>query len=149
MRKKAEEWKRLECGKQWCPGDVLREEFLEPLGVTAYRLAKEVGVTQIQVSMILRGKRGISAEMAVRLGRYFGVPARFWMDLQSEWELERTEPEIKGVERCAKLQGMRVEVGEVKVGCKGKVLVGIKPVRGLGMRKKSSARTNSTSRSKK
>jgi addiction module HigA family antidote len=70
------------------PGDILREEFLEPLGLTAYQLAKAIGVEQTRVSEILHGKRGISADTALRLSRFFGTSAELWMGLQSQYELE-------------------------------------------------------------
>ena len=72
------------------PGDLLREE-LETLGKTAYWLAKNLGVPQMAVSEILRGKRGISAAMALRLGRFFGNSAEFWLNLQAFHDLREEE----------------------------------------------------------
>lgn len=69
------------------PGEILREEFLGPLGITAYRLAKDIHVPATRVSDILNGRRGISAETALRLSRYFGNSAQFWLNLQSHYEL--------------------------------------------------------------
>jgi antitoxin HigA-1 len=73
------------------PGEILREEFLEPLGMTAYQLAKGIGVEQTRISEILHGKRGISADTALRLARYFGTSAQMWMNVQSRYELEEAE----------------------------------------------------------
>ncbi len=76
------------------PGEMLREEWLVPLGITPYRLAKETGMTPTRVSQILAGKRGISAETALRLSRYLGCSPEFWMNLQSRYELRRMRREL-------------------------------------------------------
>jgi antitoxin HigA-1 len=70
------------------PGEVLREDFLIPLGITAYRLAKELGMTESAVGEILRGKRGITAATALRLSRFFGTSAELWVNLQTAYELD-------------------------------------------------------------
>jgi antitoxin HigA-1 len=70
------------------PGEVLKADFMEPLGITAYRLAKDIGVTPIRISEIIRGKRGITADTAVRLAAYFGTDAQSWMNLQTHFDLE-------------------------------------------------------------
>jgi antitoxin HigA-1 len=67
------------------PGEVLRTEFMEPMRITAYRLAKDLDFSGIYD--VLRCKRAISAETALRLGKYFGLPAQFWMNLQAEHDL--------------------------------------------------------------
>jgi addiction module HigA family antidote len=69
------------------PGEILRTEFMEPLELTAYRLAKDLRVPQPRVSDIIRGKRAISADTAIRLGTYFGLPAQFWLNLQNDYDL--------------------------------------------------------------
>lgn len=69
------------------PGEILLTEFMEPLGLTAYRLAKELHVPQPRIHAVLHGKRGISADTAVRLGIYFKLPAQFWLNLQNEYDL--------------------------------------------------------------
>lgn len=69
----------------------MREEFLEPLGVSPYRLAKDIGVTPTRVHEILSGKRAITADTALRLGRYFGMTAAFWMNLQARHDLEMAQ----------------------------------------------------------
>jgi addiction module HigA family antidote len=77
------------------PGELLREEFLEPLGMTAYQLAKGIGVEQTRISEILHGKRGISADTALRLARFFGTSAELWMNLQSRYELKEAEEQLR------------------------------------------------------
>jgi len=69
------------------PGEILLTEFMEPLGLTAYRLAKDLRVPQPRIYSVLRGKRAISADTAVRLGIYFNLPAQFWLNLQNEYDL--------------------------------------------------------------
>jgi len=69
------------------PGDILLTEFMEPLGLTSYRLAKELGVPLPRVHDIVRGKRSISADTALRFGIYFGLPAQFWLNLQNDYDL--------------------------------------------------------------
>ena len=70
------------------PGEVLREEFLEPLGITAYRLSKETGMPQMRISLILREQRAISADTALRFAAFFGTSAKFWLGLQEDYDLE-------------------------------------------------------------
>jgi len=69
------------------PGEILQEEFLVPMGLTAYRVAKDLNVPQPRIGDILRGKRSISADTALRLGIYFGLPAQFWLNLQNQYDL--------------------------------------------------------------
>ena len=69
------------------PGEILLEEFLKPLGVSQYRLAKEIGVPQRRIGEIVAGKRAITADTAARLGVYFGMEAEFWLNLQSHHDL--------------------------------------------------------------
>lgn len=70
------------------PGEILKEEFLEPLGITAYRLSKETFIPQTRVSEILKGSRRITADTALRLSKYFGTSAKFWLGLQDDFDLE-------------------------------------------------------------
>jgi antitoxin HigA-1 len=70
------------------PGEILQEEFLEPLNITAYRLAKETGVPQTRISQILMKKRGISADTAIRFSKFFGTTPQFWLGLQNDYDLE-------------------------------------------------------------
>jgi addiction module HigA family antidote len=71
------------------PGEILSTEFLEPLGITAYRLAAETGMPRSRVSGILNGKRSITAETALTLGLYFGISPEFWLNLQIHYDLEK------------------------------------------------------------
>ena len=70
------------------PGEVLKEEFLEPFGITAYRLAKDTFIPQTRISEILKGKRRITADSALRFAKYFGTSAKFWLGLQDDYDLE-------------------------------------------------------------
>jgi addiction module HigA family antidote len=70
------------------PGEILREEFLLPMGVSQYRLAKEIGVSARRINEIVHGKRAISADTALRLSRYFGMSERFWINLQGRYDIE-------------------------------------------------------------
>ena len=70
------------------PGEVLREEFLTPLGISQYRLAKDIHVPARRINEIVLEKRGISADTALRLGRYFGMTPQFWINLQARYDLE-------------------------------------------------------------
>lgn len=71
------------------PGEILQIEFLEPLNITPYRLSKDIGVTQTRISEILQRKRSITADTALRLSRYFGNSAQFWLNLQTKYDLRQ------------------------------------------------------------
>ena len=77
------------------PGEILRSEFMEPMGITQYRLAKDLSVQPLRISEIVRGKRGITADTALRLGRYFGLSATYWMNLQAHYEIEVAEDRLQ------------------------------------------------------
>ena len=70
------------------PGEVLQEEFLIPMNISAYRLAKDIGIPQTRVSEIIKGNRRISADTAIRLSNYFGNSAKFWLGLQNDYDIE-------------------------------------------------------------
>ena len=70
------------------PGDVLREDFMKPLGLSAYAVAKAIGATPIAISQICRRRRSVSAEMALKLGRLFNVSPELWMGIQADYDLE-------------------------------------------------------------
>ena len=70
------------------PGEVLSEEFLIPFGISAYKLAKDISIPQTRVSEILKGNRRITADTALRLGKYFGNSAKFWLGMQDDFDLE-------------------------------------------------------------
>jgi addiction module HigA family antidote len=78
------------------PGEILLTEFMEPMGLTSYRVAKELGVPLPRVYDIVKGKRAISADTALRLGAFFGLPAQFWMNLQNGYDLRTAEVEGLG-----------------------------------------------------
>ncbi len=73
------------------PGEVLKGEFMDPLGLSVNALSKATGAPRTRLNDIVLGRRGITADTAMRLARYFGVGARFWMNLQSHYELETAE----------------------------------------------------------
>jgi addiction module HigA family antidote len=77
------------------PGEVLVKEFLEPLGISQYRLAKDIGVTPRRINEIVHGRRAISADTALRLSQYFGMEAQFWMNLQSRYDMEVTRDQLQ------------------------------------------------------
>ena len=91
------------------PGEILMEEFLEPLGLSQYRLAKDISVPPRRINEIVHGKRAISADTALRLARYFATSDRFWLNLQSRYDLEsekdrlgkRLETEVQVLKRAS------------------------------------------------
>ena len=76
------------------PGTILNEEFLLPMDITQYHLAKSIGVDARRIQLIVRGERAITAETALLLSRFFGNSAEFWMGLQSQYDLEMTEDRL-------------------------------------------------------
>ncbi len=83
-------------GAAWAihPGEILKLEFLEPMAISNYALAKGLGVTPQRVSDIVLGNNGISAEMALRLGKFFGTSSEFWMNLQAAYELNTAQKQL-------------------------------------------------------
>ncbi len=79
------------------PGEVLREEFLIPLNISAYRLSFDIKIPQTRISEIIRGRRRITADTALRLSNYFGNSARFWLGLQDDFDLEEAMA-VKGAD---------------------------------------------------
>jgi addiction module HigA family antidote len=76
------------------PGEVLLEDFMKPLGISQYRLAKDIGVSPIRISQIIRGERSITVDTAMRLGRYFGTSAAVWLRLQVRYDLESAQARL-------------------------------------------------------
>lgn len=76
------------------PGEILREEFLDPMGISQYRLAKDINVDPRRINAIIQGKRAITADTALRLARYFGTSERFWLNLQAQYDLEVERDEL-------------------------------------------------------
>lgn len=79
------------------PGEVLREDFLVPLGLSEYRLAKDIGVPPRRINEIVKGKRAITADTALRLARYFQWPAEVWLNLQSHYDRQITETDMRAI----------------------------------------------------
>ncbi len=88
------------------PGEILRTEFMEPMGVSGYELAKALNFPGIYE--VVRGDRSISAETAIRLGKYFGLPAQFWLNLQNDYDLRMAEG--SGVGKAIKLRKVDAHV---------------------------------------
>lgn len=94
------------------PGEVLLEDFMKPLGLTQYRVAKDIGVSPLRISQIVRGQRAISADTALRLARYFGTSPAVWLRLQARYDLEvaeelmaeRIQREVRVLQRDRELQ---------------------------------------------
>ncbi len=94
------------------PGEVLLEDFMKPLGLTQYRVAKDIGVLPLRISQIVHGTRAITADTALRLARYFGTSPTVWLRLQARYDLEvaeskmagRIEREVKVLQRDGELQ---------------------------------------------
>lgn len=84
------------------PGEILLEDFLKPLGISRYRLAKSIGVPQRRVDEICAGNRAVTVDTALRLACFFGTDAQSWLNLQTEYELERAEAVAKRIKREVK-----------------------------------------------
>lgn len=86
------------------PGEILLEEFLNPLAISPYRLSKDIGVPQTRISQILKGNRRISADTAIRLAAYFGNSAKFWLGLQDDFDIENEMADKKEeIDRIVKI----------------------------------------------
>ena len=77
------------------PGEILFEEFLKPLSISQYKLAKDIGIPQTRVSQIIKGNRRITADTALRISQYFGNSAKFWLGLQDDFDLEEEKSAIE------------------------------------------------------
>lgn len=76
------------------PGEILLEEFLRPMGISQYRLAKSISVSPRRINELVHGNRAVTADTALRLSRFFGTSERFWMNLQTRYELEREKDRL-------------------------------------------------------
>ena len=76
------------------PGEILLEEFLKPMGISQYRLAKDISVPARRINEIVHGKRAISADTALRLSRYFGMSEKFWLNLQTQYDIDVQKDKI-------------------------------------------------------
>ncbi|AFL80728.1 addiction module antidote protein, HigA family [Aequorivita sublithincola DSM 14238] len=87
------------------PGEILNLEFLEPLEISAYRLSKDLNIPQTRISEIIKGNRRITADTALRLSKYFGNSAKFWLGIQVDFDIEQEkenkEKEFNEIKRCA------------------------------------------------
>jgi addiction module HigA family antidote len=88
------------------PGEILQEEFLLPLEITAYKLSKDIGIPQTRVSAIIKGNRRITADTALRLSKYFGNSAKFWLGLQDDFDIEEErnekKAELNAIKQCTR-----------------------------------------------
>ena len=88
------------------PGEILQEEFLLPLEITAYKLSKDIGIPQTRVSAIIKENRRITADTALRLSKYFGNSAKFWLGLQDDFDIEEErnekKAELNAIKRCTR-----------------------------------------------
>jgi addiction module HigA family antidote len=92
------------------PGEILMGEFLEPMGISQYRLAKDISVPPRRINEIVHGKRSITADTALRLGRFFGMSAQFWLNLQTRYDLEVTE-DLLEYRLDAEVHALQVQTG--------------------------------------
>lgn len=87
------------------PGEILAEEFLKPMGISQYRLAQDIGVPPRRINEIIKGQRTITADTALRLGRYFRMAPQFWLNLQTHYDLEREQERLgQRLEREVKMR---------------------------------------------
>ncbi|MFO7730637.1 MAG: HigA family addiction module antitoxin [Spirochaetia bacterium] len=88
------------------PGEILKEEFLNPFGISAYKLSKEIKIPQTRISQIIKGNRRITADTALRLSEFFGNSPQFWLGIQDDYDLEeeriKIEEELKQINRIVK-----------------------------------------------
>lgn len=86
------------------PGEILQEEFLLPLEISAYKLSKDIGIPQTRISSIIKGNRRITADTALRLSKYFGNSAKFWLGLQDDFDIEEErnekKAELNAIKQC-------------------------------------------------
>jgi len=92
------------------PGEILLEEFLKPMGITQYRLAKEIGVSQRRIGEIVAGARSVTADTGLRLSRFFGLPDSFWIGLQTDYDAAMTKDSLAGT--LEKIKPWRAKNGE-------------------------------------
>ena len=79
------------------PGEILLEEFLNPMNITAYRLSKSLKIPQTRISQIIKGKRRITADTALRLSKYFGTSVKFWLGIQNDYDIEEEQLKLDGI----------------------------------------------------
>jgi len=101
----------METLKNITPGEILQEEFLIPMGISQYRLAKELNIPQTRVSGIINGTRRITADTAMRLSLFFGNSAKFWLGLQDDFDIEH----VKNIQKSIYLQIKHLNFGNRKI----------------------------------
>lgn len=79
------------------PGEILKEEFLIPMNISAYRLSKSLKIPQTRISQIIKGKRRITADTALRLSKYFGTSVKFWIGIQNDFDIEEEQLKLDGI----------------------------------------------------
>ncbi|WP_299976517.1 HigA family addiction module antitoxin [Desulfobacula sp.] len=89
------------------PGEILLEEFIKPLGISQYRLAKDINVSQMKISEIVNKKRRVTIDTALRLSKYFGVSPEFWMGLQNDYDIENTMDNKEVYNNIEKIQPLK------------------------------------------
>lgn len=97
------------------PGEILKNNYLDALGISAYRLANDLNIPQTRISQILKCKRRISADTALRLSAYFGTGAQFWLGLQDDYDLEETRLKIEEALKVIKKFSAALQTGETKI----------------------------------
>lgn len=90
------------------PGEVLNEEFLKPLQISAYRLSKDINIPQTRISEIIKGRRRITADTALRLSKYFGISPKFWLGLQDDFDIEEEQNQI--IEELNNIEKVKINV---------------------------------------
>lgn len=90
------------------PGEVLNEEFIKPLQISAYRLSKDIHIPQTRISEIIKGRRRITADTALRLSKYFGTTPKFWLGLQDDFDIEEEQDQI--IEELNTIEKIKVKV---------------------------------------
>lgn len=94
------------------PGEVLKEEFLDPMDISVYRLSKDTGLSQTRLGQLVKGKRGMTAETAVKLGKFFGIAPEFWMNLQALYDIEEAQKQYrKDLKSIHSIQAQKKAVG--------------------------------------
>jgi len=86
------------------PGEILMEEFLIPMNITAYRLSKSLKIPQTRISQIIKGKRRITADTALRLSKYFGTSVKFWLGIQNDYDIEEEQVKLDGILKQIEIQ---------------------------------------------
>lgn len=90
------------------PGEILKEEFLDEFNISAYKLSKSINYSRSSIAKILNGERAITSDLAVKLEKYFGVSAEFWLNLQQQWDIENSRKAMK--EELGNIKSLKIAV---------------------------------------